>query len=283
MFHIVVFTGRWPVKQIPIKERQEQRMTNVDGETGGGIQVIARAAAILRALEGAGDGIPLADLAVATALPRSTVQRIVGALAAEALVIAAPRGRIRLGPALIRLGQGTGIATDRLVKPILQQLSQELEETVDLSVLQGATAVFIAQVVGAHRLVALSAIGEGFPVHCTANGKALLACLTPERRRGLLAKQLPKLTPATVTDPAALEREVQEILDTQIAWDIEEHATGICAGGFAFMDALGRQYAISVPAPATRFQAKRLRLEDALRTAQEQVLTLVPGSSRPRR
>ena len=55
----------------------------------GGIQVIARAANILRALEGEGEGLSLGEIAARVDLPRSTVQRIVTALADEQLLIAA--------------------------------------------------------------------------------------------------------------------------------------------------------------------------------------------------
>ena len=60
----------------------------------GGIQVIARAAAILRAL--GREGMSLGALAKQTGLPRSTVQRIVDALAAEDFVEAGDAG-VRLG------------------------------------------------------------------------------------------------------------------------------------------------------------------------------------------
>src|ERR1700721_234349 len=68
------------------------------------IQVIARAAAILRALEHEPEGLSLAQIAQRVKLARSTVQRIVAALAAEKLLIAAsPNARVRLGPTILRL------------------------------------------------------------------------------------------------------------------------------------------------------------------------------------
>ena len=61
------------------------------------VQVIARAAAILRTLEEQPAGLSLGQIAQRVSLARSTVQRIVAALAAEKLVIAAsPTGRVRL-------------------------------------------------------------------------------------------------------------------------------------------------------------------------------------------
>ena len=66
--------------------------------------MIARAAAILRALEDENAGLSLGQIAQRVNLARSTVQRIVAALETEKLVIAAtPNGRVRLGPTILRL------------------------------------------------------------------------------------------------------------------------------------------------------------------------------------
>src|ERR1700757_4245859 len=68
------------------------------------VQVIARAAHILRALEGEDAGLSLGQIAARVGLARSTVQRIVASLETEKLLIAAsPNGRVRLGPAIVRL------------------------------------------------------------------------------------------------------------------------------------------------------------------------------------
>ena len=68
------------------------------------VQVIARAATILRALEDENSGLSLGQIAQRVNLARSTVQRIVSALETEKLVIAAtPNGRVRLGPTILRL------------------------------------------------------------------------------------------------------------------------------------------------------------------------------------
>ena len=60
----------------------------MDETERGGVQVIARAAAILRALENEPDGLSLAEVAREVDLARSTVQRIVKALSDEQLVVA---------------------------------------------------------------------------------------------------------------------------------------------------------------------------------------------------
>src|SRR4051794_3529892 len=84
-----------------------QNGARVSANRSGGIQVISRAAQVLRALDGAPEGLSLSQLAERVALPRSTVHRLTTALAAEGLIAAAsPNGRVRLGPELTRLAIG---------------------------------------------------------------------------------------------------------------------------------------------------------------------------------
>ena len=59
---------------------------------------------MLRALDGENQSLSLAQLTDRIGLPRSTVYRIVTALAAEGLMAtASPAGRVRIGPEFARL------------------------------------------------------------------------------------------------------------------------------------------------------------------------------------
>lgn len=248
--------------------------TAVSNRTG--IQVIARAAAILRALEDEPDGLSLGQLAQRVKLARSTVQRIVGALAAEHLLIAAsPTAGVKLGPALVRLASSANVELDQLVRPALVKLSRSLKETVDLSQLKGNGAVFIDQVPGEHRLRAVSGIGESFPLHCTANGKALLSLLSQEKRSALIGKSPRAYTDHTLTNLDELNREIEECRRTQIAFDREEHTEGIAAVGTAFLDPLGRPLAISIPVPTTRFNRLESKLVTELRRTRREIESLL--------
>ena len=140
----------------------------IAGESTGssaGIQVIARAAKVLRALERRPDGLSLAEIAREVGLARSTVQRIVAALAAEEFVTEAQPGRgVRIGAGLARIAASLGSNIAEILRPHLHALCEEVGETVDLSVLSGGSAIFIAQVPGRQRLVAVSAVGARFPL-----------------------------------------------------------------------------------------------------------------------
>lgn len=237
-----------------------------------GIQVIARAANILRALEDESQGMSLGEIASRVNLPRSTVQRIVTALADEQLLIAAtPRSKVKLGPALIRLARATNDEIDKIARPFMDALSKDINETIDLSIIQGKTAVFVDQVLGNHRLRAVSGIGERFPLHCTACGKALLATLRDDKLERRLSGELAKFTPKTNTDPIQLHKEIKGIQSGDLAYDFEEHTEGICAMSVSFIDPLNRAFAISIPVPTPRFSRNKERFEAALLKCRDQI------------
>lgn len=226
----------------------------------GGVQAIARAGRVLRALEQAPEGLGVSELAEAVELPKSTVHRLLGALAEEDLVALGPGGTARLGGGLARLGIASREALSDRIRPVLVELRRKLDETVDLSILDGTTVRFIDQVTAPQRLRATSAVGEAFPLHCTANGKALLAALPEDTVASLLPKRLERLTPQTIVSRDELLAELAEVRQEGVAFDREEHTEGICAVGAAVLDPSGTVAAISVPVPTQRFTGREAEL-----------------------
>lgn len=239
-----------------------------------GIQVIARAAAILRALRTDTTGMSLAQIAERVDLPRSTVQRIVGALQAERLVISSGSGgSIRLGPEITALSEATRYSVVELCRMPLMDLSQKVTETVDLSVLRGAQMIFLDQIPGTHRLRTVSSIGEVFPLATTANGRAVLAMMERSKAQALVEREWQATH--TSGDWPRFAAELDEVAKTGLAYDLDEQTEGISAIGAGFLDAVGEFHAISVPVPSTRFHDKRLAIEHALRATIAQIRTLI--------
>ena len=229
------------------------------------VQVIARAATILRALEDENSGLSLGQIAQRVNLARSTVQRIVSALETEKLVIAAtPNGRVRLGPTILRLAASVRSDFVSLTRPFLERLSEELHETVDLSTVKKDHLVFIDQVVGSQRLRTVSAVGETFPLHCTANGKAYLAQLSESAIEALIGRTYEPRTPKTLKRFELLIEDLKAARRTGIAFDREEHTLGVCAVGVALHDPLGNAVAISVPVPIQRFPDRQNMIAERL-------------------
>ena len=231
----------------------------------GGVQVIARAAEILRSLKGHPEGLSLSQIAREVGLARSTVHRIVNALAAEDFVTSAsPNGRVRLGLGLTPLAAWVNSEMRDQLHPYLERLSREIDETVDLAVLDGNQVFFKDQIMVPHRLQAVSGIGLTFPIHCTANGKALLAELPIEQTKHLLPEHFEAFTTSTITTREQLLEELECIRSERIAFDREEHTQGICAVGKTLRDPMGNLVAITIPVPAIRFYGNEQKLSSAL-------------------
>ncbi|MBT0959115.1 IclR family transcriptional regulator [Alphaproteobacteria bacterium KMM 3653] len=235
-----------------------------------GIQVIARAAAILRVLKDKKGGLSLGQIATEVNLPRSTVQRITGALATERLVISDPSGGgVRLGPELALLAES---ANDNIVERcrlILSELARETGETTDLAVLRGEGLVFIDQVPGLHRLRTVSSVGDVFPLTSTANGRACLALMPRKAAMELAAQEFQRTGQEDGYEE--LSGLLDKIAQSGLAFDTDEHTQGISAIGFAFQDASGSYYAMSIPIPTSRFPENREKVETALRRAKANV------------
>jgi DNA-binding IclR family transcriptional regulator len=230
-----------------------------------GVQVIARAATILRALEEENAGLSLGQIAQRVNLARSTVQRIVAALQSEKLLISAtPNGRVRLGPTILRLAASVRSDFLALARPFLEKLSEELHETVDLAMVKKNQLIFIDQVIGSQRLRAVSAVGETFPLTCTANGKAYLAQLSDKAVEALVGRTYAARTPKTITQLDALLKELAAVRRTGVAFDREEHTLGISAAGVSLQDPLGNPVAISVPVPSQRFADRKALIAEVL-------------------
>jgi DNA-binding IclR family transcriptional regulator len=228
---------------------------------------VERSALVLRSVAGHGGGPRLADLAEVVDLPKTTIHRVVNALAAEGLLRIDDGGRIWLGPLLLALSRAATGDLAAQVRPAVLALHRELDETVDVSVVDGGVVRFIDQLQSTQPLRAVSAVGASFPLHATANGKAVLAALPPGEAASVLAGPLPALTAATITEAEALRSELARIAVDGIAFDREEHTLGICAAGVAIVGPTGPVLALSVPAPTERFERTQDQIVAALRRA----------------
>jgi len=242
------------------------------------IQVIGRAIAVLKACEAFGPGLSLGEIARHVGLPRSTVQRIVQALAQGGFIVADGRSKsIALGPELLAMGAKATANVVEIAHPILKSLAEQTGETVDLARFNRDHMVFVDQVPGAHRLQAVSAVGDIFPMHCTANGKAALAQLSDIELQRVISEDLQSFTRNTLSTRGALMTEVNEIRTSGIAVDNEEHTLGISAVGMAFQDPARQIYSISIPIPAVRFITMRARCEpllvEAVRNIEKSLVT----------
>ncbi|WP_316675338.1 IclR family transcriptional regulator [uncultured Tolumonas sp.] len=230
-----------------------------------GIQVISRAASILREVVSNPDGMSLGQLAIATGLARSTVQRIVNALELEFLVQAGTGG-VRPGWGLRRLGDLSGPSIASELRPNLFRLFEATGETVDLSTLASAEVLFLDRFLSEQGVRVIPDVGVHYPAYTMATGKALLAGLDNDQIWAMYGKgTLERLTPKTISTVDMLIAQLDEIRAGSFAYDIEEHALGSCAIGLPVGISGGIQLAVSVVIPTERYLEQRQAIERALR------------------
>ncbi len=241
-----------------------------------GIQVLTRAADILRALKDDTSGLSLGKIAQRVALPRSTVQRIVNALVDENLVSSAPASTgYMIGPEILALAQAAQRDVALCLRPLMEELSQQTGETVDLALFKDQQMIFIDQVAGTQRLRAVSAIGESFPMSVTANGKAALAQLSDPTCSRILEHEL-KDGIGTQSVKQMLDQ-LNEVRKLGYALDDDEHTEGISAVGIAFTVEQSI-YALSIPAPSHRYRREKKDFLRRLLNAKPEIRNAIPGA-----
>lgn len=242
-----------------------------------GVQVLARAAQMLRALSGAPEGLTSIELAGRVGLPRSTAYRIVGALVQEGLMRQSPSGKLHIGPGLMAIAAAGRRELRHEAAPYLERLSHELDETVELVVLDGDEALFTNQYVSSRSLRVVAEVGDRFPLYCTACGKALLAELPHAEAERLVPGELLALTPHTNVHRAELLRELDLVRATGVAYDHQEHSVGISAVGAAIRDGSGASAAVTVVMPAARLEGNEEHVAAALLRVRDEIQRALNG------
>jgi IclR family acetate operon transcriptional repressor len=180
---------------------------------GGGVQSVSRALRALELIAAEGE-LGVSDLGRGLGVHKATASRLAATLAAGGLIERDPvSDRYRLGFGLIRLA-GAAMASIDLVRtahPILEELAERTRETVNLGVLSGDGVIYIDQVSSAHLVASTNWVGRRTPLHCSSSGKVFLAHMSESERQQVLARPLEAFTPRTLTDPAQLGRQLEEI------------------------------------------------------------------------
>lgn len=230
-----------------------------------GTALLSKACDVLEAVSAAPGGISQADLASQMGLSRTTLYRILGKLVARGLLRQDPARRVYgLGFRLLEMAHAAWTAPDlpAVAAPELRHLRDSTGETAYVAVLEGREVVSLGKYEGAHEVRSAARLGERKPLHCTSQGKAILAFL-PEPEREALMRRMPlrQFTPYTLTDRRQLQAALEDIRTRGYATDDEEIVEGVRCVGAPVLDSEGKVLgAISIAGPAVRMTRERLAL-----------------------
>jgi IclR family transcriptional regulator, acetate operon repressor len=226
-------------------------------QTGNGTQAIDRAAELLVRLIESDQSWSTVDLADDAHLPKSTASRLLRALERHELVQRDPQnGTLRPGSVLVQYARRGGGNLDlvALARPTLERLADASSETVNLAVPSGNGVETVAQVDSAYILGTTKWVGRQLVLHASALGKVLLAAGAAP-----IAETLDAVTPRTITDRVALERELALVRERGYATSIEELEPGLLAVAAGVRERSGAVIAaLAISAPSIRLHEDNL-------------------------
>jgi DNA-binding IclR family transcriptional regulator len=236
------------------------------------VQVLARAFAVLDVLAQHPGSVSLKILSEQTGLHPSTAHRILNDLACGRLVDRSEPGAYRLGMRLLELGNLVKArldVRDAALEP-MRALHKLTQQPVNLSMRQGDEIVYIDRAYSERSgMQVVRAIGGRAPLHLTSVGKLFLAHDDGQRVRAYATRSgLIGNTRNSITEVAALERELSTVLALGAARDNEELEVGVrCMAAGIFDDQGVLVAGLSISAPAGQLEEGWLKHLRA--TAQE--------------
>jgi DNA-binding IclR family transcriptional regulator len=225
------------------------------------VRSVRRAIRILEAFR-EGPSLTVTELSRALKLPKSSVYELVSTLAAEGLVKKEDStNRYRLGLRLVELARAANheLEVRQVARPLIEKLRDEFNETVQLTVLEGEEILYVDGCESSRQLRTFFQFGDRAPLYCTALGKAILANLPAGQvERYLRRRNLKAFTPGTLTEPAALRRDLERTAARGFSVDDMEHEEDVRCVAAPIRDREGRAFAsLSVSGPAHRLKPAR--------------------------
>ncbi|MFT0859174.1 IclR family transcriptional regulator [Ancylobacter sp. G4_0304] len=263
--------------------RRRGRPAGSGGTEGGGeVQSLDRAISLLEVLA-LSDGMTLSEVARRAELPTSTVHRLLTTLERRGLVgHEAESGHWMVGLGLFRIGSAylRIRKLPEIARALIRELSHGVNETVNLSLIDGPHLVCVAQVESHAAVRAFFRIGGDLPIHASGGGKAILAAMNPEARRAWLGDdQLKRFTEHTHVSRRALQADLAVIAERGFSIDDEEHTPGMRCVAAAVLDEWREPVgALSISAPVVRMPPERIAdLGIRVREAAQRLTTRYSG------
>ena len=140
-------------------------------------------------------------------------------------------------------------------KRVVYDVGVTTGESASFGVLIGREIVLTARHNSAHALTAVANVGDILPPHTSALGKAILACLSDDQRRGLVCRFVAEASSEVLR---ALQGELVGVMTTGYSVDEETFAPGMrCRAVPVFDPESGFVGGLSVSGPVVRFTVEQ--------------------------
>ncbi|MGV6840225.1 MAG: IclR family transcriptional regulator [Planktomarina sp.] len=236
---------------------------------------VGKALEILDSVAEFGRPVRFTELLEKSPYPKATLYRFLQTLTNQHMLEHDPlTGTYSLGIRLMRLAHTAwkNASLAPIARKHLETLSAQVGETVHLAQLDNAQVLFVDKLNASSNFHTLAQVGQVAPAYCTGVGKAMLAFVAPKRLQIMLQQQSYfQYTPTTHSTANSLMAELTTIQTEGIAFDREEHETGINSIAAPILTNNGRIIgAVSIATATNRFDVNGLLAfkEPLLKTVQ---------------
>jgi DNA-binding IclR family transcriptional regulator len=154
-----------------------------------------------------------AEIGRRAGLPRSSAHRIVNELVEAGLLERDEERRVRIGMRLWELATRSSHALRlrQAALPYMERVQVRVREHTQLAILEQDEALFLERLSAPESGANVTRAAGRLPVHASSSGLVLLAFGPRDLQERVLSRALPRATPETIIEPAALRRKLAEI------------------------------------------------------------------------
>ncbi len=232
------------------------------------VPAVDRAIRVLELLSVAPHGMSLAQLAVQTTVPKSTMFRILHTLHEHSIIVEDPdRKLFSLGMKLLGWGNAALARIDfkTMAHPHLLKLAHETRESFYLALLDHDEVVLVDRADTPEIWKMVTRLGTRSPFHCTATGLVIVAAMTDDAIDDMIVRHgLKKFTPKTITSASRLKKRLKEVQRLGYAVCDGEYKPDLCAIAVPIWDHTQRIVASLMTAIPSVRSSKDMKLVESL-------------------
>lgn len=196
------------------------------------VPALERALNIIEYLSNCTNGVTLKQISHHLDIPAASAFRLIKNLVNRGYVTEITNGQTTyiLGNQIMKIASSAkrNSSLTSTAKPIMQQLANQLKQTVQLAIWQNGSLFYIEQAFSTAPLSVIAPLYEPVAINTSASAKIILSYL-PEDERTLAISQcaFEKLTPNTITEPTKFIDEIKKSNVQGFGLDSEEFSLGI--------------------------------------------------------
>lgn len=250
--------GSIGILEVGLPDTRMPSLDRTDGPIVQKAQSFQRGIDVIRAFDGGHPRMTLSQVAKRTDLTRATARRFLYTLIDSGYMDTDGR-EFWLTPRVLELGFAylSSLGIPEIATPHLQRLTQKVNESSSVSILDGADIVYVARVPMRRIMTVAISVGTRFPAYATSMGRVLLAGLESDALNSVLdMTSFVPLTRHTITNRDELIRTLDQTREQGWAFVDQELEMGLRSIAAPIFDGKGRVVAAAnVSLGANRFNS----------------------------